>query len=109
MDILIGKHGFRSRAEIAKEAIRALLKTYPKELPRFYRINGDATGVSIFDRELTGSDKGVHVSIRPTGIICDFHQTSNCEHVKFALGLSDVQEMIKKRQKEGWKLELPDI
>jgi len=32
IDALIGKHGFTSRAEIAKEAIRRLLEQYlPKE------------------------------------------------------------------------------
>jgi metal-responsive CopG/Arc/MetJ family transcriptional regulator len=31
MDRLIGSHGFRSRAEIAKAAIRQLLRNYVKE------------------------------------------------------------------------------
>lgn len=102
--------GYRSIAQFLEDASRRRLEelqTQIKKLPRFDRINGDATGVLIYDRELKDV-KGVHVSVRPSGIVCDFHQMTNCEHVKFALGLSDVQEMIRKRRKEGWKIELPD-
>jgi len=111
MDRLIGKHGFRSRAEIAKEAIRDLLKKYPLPPPQpqgLGRINGDATGVRLYDPKIEGN-KAVHVSVRDNkGVICDYHETNNCEHVKFALTLSDVQEMIRKRRKEGWRIELPE-
>ena len=83
------------------------LQSQIKTLPRFDRINGDASGVLIYDRELKET-KSVHVSVKPNGVKCDFHQTDNCEHVKFALSLPDVQEMIRKRRKEGWKIELPE-
>lgn len=32
IDKIVGKHGFTSRAEVAKEAIRALLKEYKARL-----------------------------------------------------------------------------
>ena len=102
--------GYRSIAQFLEDSARHRLedlKTQIKSLPRFDRINGDATGVLIYDRELKNV-KGVHVSVRPSGIMCDFHQTNCCEHVKFALSLSDVQDMIRKRRKEGWKIELPE-
>lgn len=102
--------GYRSIAQFLEDSARHRLEELQnqiKKLPRFDRINGDATGVLIYDRELKDS-KGVHISIRPSGIMCDFHQTNCCEHVKYALGLSDVQEMIRKRKKEGWKLDLPE-
>lgn len=83
------------------------LRTQLKELPRFDRINGDDTGVLIYDRELK-ENKAVHVSVRPNGVMCDFHQRTDCEHVKYALKLPDVQEMIKKRRKEGWKIEVSE-
>lgn len=84
-----------------------ILKEQMKELPRFDRINGDASGVLIYDRELKGN-KAVHVSIKPSGISCDFHQRNDCEHIKYALTLPDVHEMVAKRRKEGWKLDLPE-
>lgn len=102
--------GYRSIAQFMEDATRRRLEELQaqiKNLPRFDRINGDATGVRIYDRELK-NNKAVHISIRPSGIICDFHQTNNCEHIKYALGLPDVQEMVKKKRKEGWKIELPE-
>jgi hypothetical protein len=109
---LIGTKGFTSRAEIVKEALRDLLIHYgiskPVSLPRFDRINGDSTGVSVYDREMK-DDKVIHISVKPNGIQCDFHQRNDCEHVKYALSLPDVQEMIRKRRKEGWKIDLPEV
>lgn len=102
--------GYRSLTHFVEAAtIEKLeeLKTQVKELPRFDRINGDDTGVLLYDRELRES-KSVHVSVRPNGISCDFHQRNNCEHVKYALSLRDIQEMIQKRRKQGWKIELPE-
>lgn len=102
--------GYRTLTQFVEDATRRRLEDLQAELktlPRFDRINGDSTGVLLYDRELKPI-KQVHVSIRPNGICCDFHQRSDCEHVKYALGLSDVQEMIRKRRKEGWKIELPE-
>ncbi len=102
--------GYRSLAQFVEDAMRRRLEelqTKNRALPRFDRINGDATGVLIYDRELKDA-KGVHVSVKPNGIICDFHQTNSCEHVKFALSLSDVRELVRKKRKEGWKIDLPD-
>jgi len=98
--------GYRSIAQFLEDASRRRLEelqSQNKMLPRFDRLNGDETGVLIYDHELKDI-KTVHVSVRPNGVICDFHQKNNCEHVKFALGLSDVKEMIQKRRKDGWKL-----
>ena len=107
-DCYIGKNGYKSRSEIVKEALRDFFATHKLEastspLPRFERINGDANGVLIFDRELKGN-KAVHVTFKPTGIRCDYHETDKCEHIEYALGLADVQELIRKKRKEGWKL-----
>jgi len=102
--------GHRSLTSFVEDAtIRRLeeLKNQIKELPRFDRINGDVSGVTIYDREMK-EVKAVHVSVRRSGICCDFHQANNCEHVKYALSLEDVQEMIRKRKKEGWKIDLPE-
>ncbi len=102
--------GYRSIAQFLEDASRRRLeelKSQIKTLPRFDKIDGDASGVMIYDRELEDV-KAVHVSIKPNGIKCDFHQTDNCEHVKYALSLPEVLELIRKRRKEGWKVELPE-
>ncbi|MCL2643422.1 MAG: ribbon-helix-helix domain-containing protein [Candidatus Bathyarchaeota archaeon] len=107
MDILIGTHGFTSRSEIAKQAIREYIDKHrpatQTQLPRYERINADSTGIKIFDRTLEGN-KLVHVSISPIGIYCDHCETETCEHVKYALTQTDVQDIIKQKKKEGWKL-----
>jgi hypothetical protein len=68
------------------------------------QINSDEDGVMIHDKKLR---KAVHVTIGPKGVKCDYHLTDNCEHVDFALSIPEVQETIRKRRKEGWKL--PDV
>lgn len=75
MDKLQGKHGFRGRGEIAKEAIRQFLDKYQAELkalPRFEKINNDENGVKILDRQL-GTVIDVH--FKPTGTRCTYHET----------------------------------
>jgi len=70
-------------------------------LPRFEKINAGLKGVLIHDRQL---EKSVDVYIRPEGITCSHHETDHCEHIDFALSLSEVQDIIRKKRKEGWKL-----
>ena len=70
------------------------------------RINTDSSGIKIFDRKLTGN-RLVHVSFTPNGVICDYHNSSTCEHVEYALEQPDVKEIIRERRKEGWNL--PDV
>jgi hypothetical protein len=67
------------------------------------RINTDSTGIKIFDRQLTGN-RLVHVTFTPQGIKCDHCETDNCEHVKYALTQTNVQEILKEKKKEGWNL-----
>lgn len=102
--------GYRTLTQFIEDATRRRLEDLQSELktlPRFDRINGDATGVLLYDRELKPI-KQVHVSVRPNGITCDFHQRPDCEHVRYALSLRDVQDLIQRRRKEGWKLEIPE-
>lgn len=102
--------GFRTLTQFVEDATRRRLedlRVQIRTLPRFDRVNGDEEGVRIYDRELK-DDKVVHISIRPNGVRCDFHQSGSCEHVKYALTLPDVQEMIRRRRKEGWKIEVPE-
>jgi Arc/MetJ-type ribon-helix-helix transcriptional regulator len=106
MDKLIGKHGFTSRAEIAKQAIREYLDkhyTTYKELkpPPLEHFNMDSNGAKILDRQLR---EVVQVLITPKGITCEHCKTDECIHINFALTCPDIIEVIEKRRKEGWKL-----
>lgn len=107
MDKLKGQHGFRSRGEIAKEAVRRLINYYEEKgptLPRFEQINFDENGVKILDRAL---HRVADVYITPEEIKCGLCRESECDHVKFALSQTDIQNVILKRKEEGWKL--PDV
>jgi len=107
MDKLKGRYGFRSRGEIAKEAIRRLINYYEEKepiLPRFEQINCDIDGVKILDRQLRHV---ADVHFKPEGIFCKLCEKDACEHIDFALSQSDVQELVRKKHREGWKL--PDI
>ena len=104
MDKLIGKHGFRSRAEIVKDALRELLKQYKTaeaEMPRFEHFNKGPDGVRITDRQL---HRIAEIRFKPDGIFCELDESDNCEHIEFALTVPEIKEIIRKKRKEGWKL-----
>ena len=65
MDKLIGKHGFRSRGEIAKEAVRELLAKYEKS--PFEMLNHDVQGVKVIDRKM---GRAADTQFKPNGIHC---------------------------------------
>jgi Arc/MetJ-type ribon-helix-helix transcriptional regulator len=102
IDKLIGKQGFTSRAEIVKEAVRELLNKYDEE--QFTMRNHDDLGVKVWDNNLKE-----HAQIQFTfdKIYCGLCDATHCEHIRFALNQPDVQELIKEKRKEGWKL--PDV
>lgn len=108
MDKLIGRHGFRSRAEIAKQAIRILLSEYQnKEIvvsPRFGHFNISAFGARITDSQ---SELMAEIYFKPEGVWCDLDKGSKCEHITYALTVPKIQKIIRQHIKEGWKL--PDV
>jgi len=105
MDQLIGKHGFTSRAEIIKDALRELLTHHKNsDLPRFEHFNIDPDGARITDRKL---HMIADIYFKPEGIFCDLDKTEKCEHIDFALTVPKIQDIIKQKTKEGWKL--PDV
>ena len=104
MDKLKGKHGFRSRGEIAKEAIRKLLKDYEPFLSVLEHFNLNEDGVIIADRSRPKGDQLCQVWFKPEGIECEKCGTNNCEHIRFALSHPPIQQVIRKRRMEGWNL-----
>jgi Arc/MetJ-type ribon-helix-helix transcriptional regulator len=99
MDMLIGQRGFRSRGEIAKQAIRQLLDGYKSR--DFEVVNHDERGVKIRDNKL---GRYADVQITPKGIYCPLCDAHNCEHIRFALTQEDIRKFVIQKQKEGWKL-----
>jgi Arc/MetJ-type ribon-helix-helix transcriptional regulator len=104
MDKLIGTYGFKSRAEIVKEALRELLTKYKPPLPRYDHFNMGVHGVRITDRQL---HRIADIRFSPEGIYCELDESENCGHIEFALTVSEIKEIIRNKRKEGWKL--PDI
>jgi len=104
-----GIRGYKSRAEFIKEAIRKRfeeLKTAQlmPELPPLEHFNVSEQGVRILDRTLaskTSKGRIIDVYFKPDNVWCDYCQSSSCQHVKFALDLPAVQEIL---DKKGWTI-----
>jgi len=104
VDNVVGKHGFRSRAEFVKEATRRLLTAYGitpvkrEELrPPLEHFNVNENGVLILDRDL---GRIVQVYFKPGKVLCGEDESSTCKHVDFAMEIPEVQEILRKK---GWK------
>ena len=68
--------------------------------------NSDSTpdGARITDRKI---GMIAEIYFKPEGIFCDLDKNNTCEHINFALTVPAIQNIIRKRAKEGWKL--PDL
>jgi Arc/MetJ-type ribon-helix-helix transcriptional regulator len=99
-DKLIGKKGFRSKAEIVQEALRELLDHYGAD-KHFQMLHRTSDGVKVRDIRL---GQVADIKITPEGIYCPICDGSNCEHIRFALDQPDVKNLIRRKKKEGWKL-----
>jgi len=61
-----------------------------------FNLNED--GVRVLDPSLNWI---VDVYFKPNKAWCSYCESENCNHVKFALGLEEVQKILKKK---GWKI-----
>jgi hypothetical protein len=98
------QYGYRSISQFMEDSARKRLeelKVLEVQLPRFEQLNHDMNGVKVLDRK---SQRIADIYFKPEGIWCDLCETETCEHVDFALSQRDVQNIIRKRRKEGWKL-----
>jgi hypothetical protein len=94
------------------EAIRSLITWYysqhEKELsgpPKtMWHINLNLEGVLVWDPI---AHQAVQIKFSPKGITCVYDDSSERKHIQFALSKPDIQEVIRQRRKEGWKL--PDV
>lgn len=97
---------YKNIADFVHEAVRIRMedvrKSYAeKPLPRLEQLNFDENGVKIIDRKLGCV---VDVYFKPQGVRCSIDSEERCDHIVFALSQRDIQEVIKKRRKEGWHL-----
>jgi len=61
--------------------------------------NLDEHGVRVLDPKIPHWIIDVH--FKPHKAWCSYCESENCNHVKFALGLPEVQKILKKK---GWKI-----
>lgn len=94
------------------EVIRALITWYynehreelsgpPKSM---WHLNLNADGVLVWDPDI---HKAIQIKFTPKGICCTFDESEKCKHIQFAISKTDIQDVIRQRKKEGWKL--PDV
>jgi hypothetical protein len=94
------------------EAIRTMISWYynqnQKELigpPKsMWHMNLNDAGVLIWDPDIR---QAVQILFSPKGIRCAVDGADSCKHIQFALTKPDIQQVIRARKKEGWKL--PDV
>jgi hypothetical protein len=107
-----GEKGYKSRAELIKEAIRDKLRTFPpmpnqspaQALPPIEHFNIDADGIRILDRTIAnGVSKGriIDIYFKPDMVWCEYCESTDCQHVKFALNIPEVQSILREK---GWKI-----
>jgi hypothetical protein len=72
---------------------------FEKEQILMEHFNLNQDGVRVLDPSLNWI---VDVYFKPDKAWCSYCESENCNHVKFALGLGEVQKILKKK---GWKLE----
>jgi len=94
--------GYKSLADFVTDAVREkcselkILVATP-ELPQLEHFNISENGVRILDRSLgNGVSKGriVDVYFKPDRVTCEYCQSTNCEHVEFALSIPKVRQIL---------------
>ncbi len=97
---------YKSTADFLHEAARIRIEEINKSkiCPRFEHFNINDSGARITDRKL---GMIAEIYFKPEGIFCDLDKSNICEHIDFALTVPAIQDVIRRKKKEGWKL--PDI
>ena len=98
---------YKSVADFIHEATRLRIEELNKNKasPRFEHFNINDSGVRITDRKI---GMIAEIYFKPQGIFCDLDKSNMCEHIDFALTVPAIQEIIRRRIKEGWKLPEPN-
>lgn len=78
-------------------------KSY-ENVPTYSKLNADDKGVKIWNNK---KRETADIYFTPKGIRCSLDASETCEHIMFALSLTEIRDIVKKHRKEGWKL--PDV
>jgi len=101
--------GYKSLADFITDAIRdkceqlKILTPMPEQ-PQLEHFNISESGVRILDRTITSAtSRGriVDVYFKPEKVWCEHCDATNCQHVKFAMNIPEVQKIL---QEKGWKI-----
>ena len=98
-DELSLKFGIRSFSGYISFRLNQVIEETPDNQFRILNHNGD--GVKVQDKKL---GRVADVNITPKGIYCPLCDASNCEHIRYALDQPDIQQIIKIKRREGWRL-----
>ncbi len=103
-----GYLGLENDTEVIRILLTWYYNQYEKDLsgpPKtMWHLNLNDQGVIIWDPFIS---KGVQINFTPKGLCCTYDERNDCKHVQFALSRPDIQNVIRQKRKEGWKL--PDI
>lgn len=102
----IKKHlGLKNDTEVVRSLINWYWRGHQGELqPALEHFNISEHGVRILDRTLadkTSNGQILDVYFKPDNAWCGYCESARCQHVKFALNLPEVQEILRKK---GWKI-----
>lgn len=96
---------YKSVSDFVHEATRWRMEEIKKinalPFPILKHFNLDLDGVKIHDSLI---HEYVNVAFKPQGMLCDHCETNDCYHIKFALTVPAIQEVIRKHVKDGWNL-----
>lgn len=93
---------YKSIADFVHEATRVRMEQVRGlQKSRLEIINHDENGVKILDRELR---KPIQVYLKPEGVWCETCEDKTCIHIDYVYAQPDVQKIIEKKRKEGWKI-----
>ena len=101
--------GYKSLADFVTDAVREKctelkILSATSELPDLEHFNISENGVRILDRTITSStSRGriIDVYFKQEKVWCEHCDATNCQHVKFAMNIPEVQKIL---QEKGWKI-----
>jgi len=110
------EYGYRTLGQFAEDAIRSKAKELRvfELTPRFFHFNVYEDHITIGDRKLGHDDEHgrrqprlIDIYFKPVGKLneyvlwCEYCESDNCEHVKYALTIH--QKYEKQIKAKGWK------
>lgn len=96
--------GYRRYRSVSHFVEEAIMKSHMGEMIPLEHFNVGEEGVRVLDRTLANkASRGriIDVFFKEGKVWCDYCESANCKHVKFALGLPAVQKILRKK---GWHI-----